>query len=91
MTPRTLEEAQDLIDELEAEVIALEPTAHECRRCFNTFYGPADMLYCSRDCEFFRAQEPFETLYRKLHPEWPTKRGTEVAQPWRPKAQSVPA
>lgn len=101
----TLDEAQERIDELQKflverdrEIGALKSgkliratyaSGYDfCQRC----YGPSNgRKYCSRDCEFFRAQEPFETLYKRLHPQWPAVRGTEVAQPWRPKAQSVHA
>lgn len=59
------------------------PTGHSapcmgkdfCRRCRKPIV--ASRRYCSRDCELFGEQQPFEVLYKQLHPKWPKKRGTE--------------
>lgn len=56
--------------EVDAIVAAAVANAEEriCRRCFGRFYTCNDEQYCSRDCREFRRQEPFETLWKQLHP-----------------------
>ena len=72
-----LQEAKQTITQLETELEAAHVTQHECARCYQPFTGPLDACYCSDDCEHFRKQEPFEVLYRRLHPDsqWLKTRG----------------
>lgn len=51
-----------------AEALA-NPEQKTCRRCYGIFWTTDDsQQYCSRDCREFRRQEPFETLWKQLHP-----------------------
>ena len=57
---------QNLLDNFEEAVS--NPNEHTCQRCYRVFYSLGDQRFCPRDCKEFRKQEPFETLWKQLHP-----------------------